>query len=181
VSASGASGSSISKGVPTAGRIASGAIVEREVAFQLASMSSMRLTLRNPDFTTAQRIAEVVNDRFPGAPRPTIHNRYAPSGGWYEHAASSARWRTSRRAGRPAKVVIDEVAGVIVMGENVRLSTVAIQQGNLTSRCARRRGQPAAAFSKGGTTTVVPQSDVSVDEEKGKQFVTLKNGASLAS
>jgi flagellar P-ring protein precursor FlgI len=79
-------------------------------------------------------------------------------------------------------VVIDEVAGVIVMGENVRLSTVAIQQGNLTITV---KESPAVSqpnpFSKGGTTTVVPQSDVSIDEEKGKQFVALKSGASLAS
>jgi flagellar P-ring protein precursor FlgI len=82
----------------------------------------------------------------------------------------------------PAKVVIDEVAGVIVMGENVRLSTVAVQQGNLTITV---REQPLVSqpnpLSRGGQTTVVPQSDVSVDEEKGKQFVTLKQGASLAS
>jgi flagellar P-ring protein precursor FlgI len=82
----------------------------------------------------------------------------------------------------PAKVVIDEVAGVIVMGENVRVSTVAIQQGNLTITVkeSSQVSQPLP-FSRGGTTQVVPQSDVSVDEEKGKQFITLKSGASLAS
>src|SRR5690606_38393433 len=75
ISAGGASGSSISKGVPTAGRIAGGAIVEREIGFQLANMGQMRMTLRNPDFTTARKIADVVNTRFPGAARadnPTI-------------------------------------------------------------------------------------------------------------
>ena len=75
VSASGASGSSISKGVPTAGRIAGGAIVEREIGFQLASMPQLRMTLRNPDFTTARRIAEAINAKFPGCARadnPTI-------------------------------------------------------------------------------------------------------------
>src|SRR4051812_15586011 len=75
VSASGASGSSISKGVPTAGRIAGGAIVEREIGFQLASMGQLRMTLRNPDFTTARRIADVVNAKYPGtalAENPTI-------------------------------------------------------------------------------------------------------------
>ena len=80
-----------------------------------------------------------------------------------------------------ARVVIDEVAGVIVMGEAVRVSTVAIQQGNLTITV---REQPAVsqpgAFSRGGETTVVPQSDVSVEEEKGKQFLTVKSGAALS-
>ncbi|MDB5465568.1 MAG: fglI, partial [Phenylobacterium sp.] len=81
----------------------------------------------------------------------------------------------------PAKVVIDEVAGVIVMGENVRISTVAIQQGNLTITVQETPAvsQPAP-FSRTGTTTTVPQSNVTVDEEKGKQFITLKNGASLS-
>ena len=79
-----------------------------------------------------------------------------------------------------AKVVIDEIAGVIVMGENVRISTVAIAQGNLTITVneAPSVSQPAP-FSQ-GQTAVVPQSTVSVDEEKGKQFLTLKSGASLA-
>src|SRR6202789_140495 len=60
-SASGASGSTVTKGVPTSGRIANGAIVEREVNFHLAELGSMRFSLRNPDFTTAQRIADAIN------------------------------------------------------------------------------------------------------------------------
>ena len=83
VSAQGASGSSVSKGVPTAGRIANGAIVEREVPFQLGSMADMRLTLHNPDFTTATRIAEVINARFPGtavAQNPTIVSIHPATG-----------------------------------------------------------------------------------------------------
>lgn len=184
VSASGATGSSISKGVPTAGRIASGAIIEHETGFQLASMSSLRLTLRNPDFSTAGRIAEVINARFPGsavAENPTIVTIH-PVGGLNMMSFVSQVENLSVEPDAPAKVVIDEVAGVIVMGENVRLSTVAIQQGNLTITVKETPAvsQPAP-FSKGGTTAVVPQSDVSVDEEKGKQFITLKSGASLAS
>ena len=67
VSASGASGSSVTRGVPTAGRIASGATVERETGFELANMNEVRLTLRNPDFTTAQRMAGVINSAYPGS------------------------------------------------------------------------------------------------------------------
>jgi len=83
VSAGGASGSSVTKGVPTAGRIAGGAIVERELGFQLASMGQLRMTLRNPDFTTARRIAEAVNAMFPGsanAENPTIVAVRPPAG-----------------------------------------------------------------------------------------------------
>jgi flagellar P-ring protein precursor FlgI len=183
VSASGASGSTISKGVPTSGRIAGGASVEKETGFQLAAMTSMRLTLRNPDFTTAGRVADVINARFPGAAvalNPTIISIH-PIGGQDMVSFLNQVENLSVEPDAPAKVVIDEVAGVIVMGENVRVSTVAIQQGNLTItvRESSLVSQPAA-FSKTGTTAVVPQSDLSVDEEKGKKFVTLKSGASLA-
>jgi flagellar P-ring protein precursor FlgI len=183
VSASGSSGSTISKGVPTAGRIASGAIVELETGFQLANMSSLRMTLRNPDFTTAGRIADVINARYPGAAvaeNPTIVAIH-PVGGQNMMAFLSQVENLSVEPDAPAKVVIDEVAGVIVMGENVRLSTVAIQQGNLTITV---RESPAVSqptpFSKGGQTVVVPQSDLSVDEEKGKQFLTVRSGVSLS-
>ncbi len=183
VSASGSSGTTISKGVPTAGRIAGGAIVEKEVGFQLASMSTLRLTLRNPDFTTAGRVADVINGRFPGsaaALNPTIISVH-PVGGMDMVSFLTQLENLSVEADAPAKVVIDEVAGVITMNENVRISTVAIQQGNLTItvRESSQVSQPGA-FSKTGSTVTVPQSDVSVDEEKGKKFVTLKSGASLA-
>ncbi|THD52511.1 MAG: flagellar basal body P-ring protein FlgI [Phenylobacterium sp.] len=189
VSASGASGSTITKGVPTAGRIAGGASVELDTAtngdnFQFASMTTLRLTLRNPDFTTAQRIAEVINGRFPGtaqAQNPTIVAITPPAG---QNMVSFVGQMENLTVDvdSPAKVVIDEVAGVIVMGEAVRISTVAIQQGNLTItvRESSQVSQPTA-FSTGGTTAIVPQSDISVDEEKGKKFVTMKSGASLSS
>jgi len=183
ISATGASGSTISKGVPTAGRIAGGAMVEKEVAFSLEQLPVMRLTLHNPDFTTAHRIADVINARWPGAAlaeNPTIVAVKPPAGQDMMGFISLAE-NLSVEPDSPAKVVIDEVAGVIVMGENVRVSTVAIQQGNLTITV---RESPAVsqppAFARTGTTAVVPQSDLSVDEEKGKQFMTVKSGASLA-
>jgi flagellar P-ring protein precursor FlgI len=183
ISAGGASGSAVLKGVPTAGRIAGGASVEREVNFQLANLSVLRLTLRNPDFTTARRIADVINGSFPGtaiADNPTIVSLRAPAG--QNLVAFMAQVENlSVEPDSPAKVVIDEVAGVIVMGDAVRVSTVAIQQGNLTITV---REQPAvsqpAAFARAGQTAVIPQSDVSVEEEKGKQFLTVRTGASLA-
>ncbi len=182
VSAGGASGSSVSKGVPTAGRIASGAIVEREIGFQLASMSQLRMTLRNPDFTTARRIADVINAKFPGCARadnPTIVT-IQPAPGTNMVGFISQIENLTVQPDDAAKVVIDEVAGVVVMGENVRISTVAIAQGNLTISVQESPAvsQPAP-FSRGVTTTV-PQSTVSVEEEKGKKLITLKEGASLA-
>ena len=182
VSAGGASGSSVSKGVPTAGRIASGAVVEREIGFQLATMSQLRMTLRNPDFTTALRIADVVNARYPGCARadnPTIVTLQPPAGQDMVSFLAQVE-NLSVETDEPAKVVIDEIAGVIVMGENVRISTVAIAQGNLTIRVQESPAisQPAP-FSQ-GQTAAVPQSSVTVEEEKGKQLITLQSGASLS-
>ena len=183
VSAGGASGSVVLKGVPTSGRIAGGASVEREIGFQLAAMSQMRLTLRNPDFTTARRIADVINGAHPGtavAENPTIVAIRPPAG--QNMVAFLAQVENlSVEPDSAAKVVIDEVAGVIVMGDAVRVSTVAIQQGNLTITV---REQPAVsqpgAFARVGQTAVVPQSDISIEEEKGKQFLTVGSGASLS-
>ena len=182
ISASGSSGSTVSKGVPTAGRIASGAIVEREIAFNLSAMPVMRMTLHNPDFTTAHRIADVINAKWPGtayAENPTIVAVKPPAGQDMMGFVTLAE-NLSVEPDSPAKVVIDEVAGVIVMGDNVRVSTVAIQQGNLTITVneAPAVSQPAP-FSQGQTTTV-PQSNVKVDEEKGKQLIMLNSGVSLS-
>ena len=182
VSAGGASGSSVTRGVPTAGKIANGAEVERETGFRLASLSSLRLTLHNPDFTTATRIAEVVNRSFPAAAvadNPTIVTLTPPKG--VELVGFLTRVEQLQvEADAPAKVVVDEVNGVIVMGADVRISTVAIAQGNLTISISEtpRVSQPAP-FSQ-GQTTVTPQSAISVNEEKGKKLIVLNSGASLA-
>ena len=183
IAASGASGSSIIKGVATAGRIAAGANVEREVGFSLAKMSELRLTLHNPDFTTARRIADVINAHYPGtalAQNPTIVAVHPPAGqDMVSYVTAVENLEVEPDA--PAKVVIDEVTGVVVMGENVRLSTVAIAQGNLTITVQENPtiSQPSP-FSQ-GVTTLVPASTVKVDEQKGKKLIIIKESASLAS
>jgi len=182
ISARGASGSSVSRGVPTAGRIASGAIVEREIGYKLSDARSLRMTLRNPDFTTARRIADVINSRFPGAAvaqNPTIVALTVSPGQELVGLISQIE-NYEVEVDTPAKVVVDEVAGVIVMGENVRISQVAIQQGNLTItvREAPAVSQPAP-FSQ-GQTIIVPQSSVEVNEETGRQFIILESGVSLS-
>jgi flagellar P-ring protein precursor FlgI len=182
VSAQGASGSSVSKGVPTAGRIASGAIIEREVGFQLANLGQMRMTLRNPDFTTAQRIAGAINARFPDsavAENSTIVTIRPPAGRDMASFVSQIE-SLEVEPDASARVVIDEVAGVIVMGDDVRISTVAIQQGNLTITVSENPQVSQPAPFSAGRTAVTPQSGVSVEEETGRQFLTLKDGASLS-
>ena len=182
VSASGASGTTVTRGVPTAGRIASGAVVEREVAFQLANLSQLRMTLKNPDFTTSRRIADAINLRYPGAAssdNPTIVTVKPPAG---QNMVSfvTAVEQMEVEPDLAARVVIDEVSGVIVMGSDVRISTVAIAQGNLTISVqeAPQVSQPGA-FSQ-GQTKVTPQTNVKIEEEKGKQLLMVGGAASLS-
>ncbi len=182
ISAGGASGSSVTRGVPTSGRIAAGGIVERELGFKLASLGQMRMTLRNPDFTTAKRIAEVVNKIYPDAAtaeNPTIVTLKTPAGESLMDFVTSIEQLQVDPDG-PAKVVIDEVAGIVVMGDEVRISTVAIAQGNLTISVQEtpKVSQPGP-FSQ-GTTVVTPQSKIKIDEEKGKKLILLNSGASLS-
>jgi flagellar P-ring protein precursor FlgI len=182
VSASGASGSTILKGVPTAGRIAGGAIVEREVGFQLASAGQLRMTLRNPDFTTARRIADAINTRFAGtavADNPTIVRIQPPAGRDLISFITDIEGLTVE-PDSPARVVIDEVSGVVVMGDDVRISTVAIAQGNLTISVSERPQVSQPAPFSNGQTTVTSQSSIKVNEERGKKLIQLNEGASLS-
>ena len=148
----------IVRGVPTVGRIANGALIEREIEFTLNKLSQLRMALRNPDFTTAKRIAAAINDFIGVADR-----RAARSG-----APSASPFREQYRGNvisllteieqlqvepdQAAKIVIDERSGIIVMGRDVRVSMVAVAQGNLTVTITEtpQVSQPAP-FSRGGT------------------------------
>jgi len=185
VSAQGASGTSVTRGVPTSGRIANGAIVEREVNFHLADLSTMRLTLRNPDFTTAQRVSDVINKYLKGrAAAPvdsaTVHVQVPQDRRGDVVGLMTEIEQLQVQPDQIARVVIDEQSGVIVMGENVHINTVAIAQGNLTIRITEtpQVSQPSP-LSQGGTTVVVPRSDVNIDEGKDNKLAMLKSGVSL--
>jgi flagellar P-ring protein precursor FlgI len=183
-SAKGDSGS-VTQGIPTAGRIAAGAIVEREIPFELAGMGSTRLALRNPDLTTARRIAGAINNylKFPAATaqNPASVELKMPPG--YQAGMVSLLTDIEQLKIEPdqmARVVIDERSGVIVMGRDVRISTVALAQGNLTIRITEtpQVSQPQP-FSQGGTTQVVPRSDIQVDTGSDKKIALLSQGVSL--
>lgn len=132
-------GTTVTRGVPTGGRIASGAIVEREVGFQLAAMQGLRLSLRNPDITTAARVAQAVV-RHMGVPAaraidPSTVDILIPANRREDLVMFMTEIEQLMvEPDQPAKVVIDEKSGVIVMGANVRIDTIAIAQGNLTVR-----------------------------------------------
>lgn len=175
----------ITRGVPTSGRIANGAIVEKEIDFDLASLQTLNLTLRNPDFTTARRIARAVN-QFVGENSArsldpsTVQVRVPAS---YSGQTVDLLTDIEQLPVSPdqiARVVIDESSGVIVMGERVRISTVAVAQGNLTVRITEtpQVSQPAP-FADGGEPVVVPRTEVEVDEDDENRLAVLPEGVSL--
>lgn len=176
---------SVTQNVPTAGRIPNGAIVERQSDFKLAAEHVLKLSLRNPDLTTAMRIAEAI-DRFIGqniadATDPANVKLSVPAaykGGVVGLLADIDQLKITPDTS--AKVVIDEKSGIIVMGSEVRISAVAIAQGNLTIRVTEtpQVSQPAP-FSQGGTTTTVPRTQVQVDDGKGNKMTVLNEGVSL--
>jgi flagellar P-ring protein precursor FlgI len=183
----GGDAASVTRGVPTAGRIANGAIVEREIGFALASQHSLRLSLRNPDLTTASRIATALNSYIGGtvaeAIDPSTVRLTVPDG--YPKGVMGLLTDLEQVKVDPdetARVVIDEQSGVIVMGADVRISTVAIAQGNLTIRVTEtpQVSQPAP-FSNTGTTTTVPRTQIQIDDGKGNKMAVLHEGVSLQS
>lgn len=175
----------IVKGVPTSGRIANGAIIERELGFELEQMRSVKLSLRNPDLTTARRVAEAINaftgetaarSTDPATVRVSVPARYNND----TVALMTDIEQLRVRADQPARVVIDEASGIIVMGENVRISTVAIAQGNLTIRITEtpQVSQPNA-FSATGDTEVVDRTEIEVDEDADNRLAVVPAGVSL--
>lgn len=158
----------IISGVPTTGRISSGALIEREIAFQLGAQRSLRLALRNPDLTTARRIALTIND-FVGIPSATPED------------PSTVRVNLPRgfngnivdlltdveqlvvETDLAAKIVIDENSGIIVMGKDVRVSTVAVAQSNLTVTIAENPTVVQPLPLTLGQTTVQPSTDLNVN------------------
>lgn len=180
VSARGAA-SSVTRGVPTSARIANGATVEKEVAYQLDKANSLRLGLRNPDLTTARRIATAIDGTL-GSPIARATDPRTVS------IALASRDLIDTLAAienlpvvpdNEARVIVDEASGTIVMGANVRISTVAIAQGNLTIRVTEtpQVSQPGA-FSN-GTTTTVPRTQIQIDDQHDRKLGILESGTTL--
>jgi len=173
----------IVRGVPTVGRISNGALVEREIDFAINRMNNLRLALRNPDLTTAKRIAGAIND-FLGAPAAEPIDRATimlavPQ----KYTGNIVQLLTEIETlqvepDQMAKVVIDERSGIIVMGRDVRVATVAVAQGNLTVTISETPtvSQPAP-FSR-GRTRVVPRTRIGVQEE-GTKLGVVAEGISL--
>ena len=172
---------SVTRNIPTSAHMANGATVERELPMDLGSRSNLRLSLRNPDLTTAGRIASAIDAAVGGdVARTTDPRTVALSLAGRDVVETLARIEDLLvEPDSPAIVVVDEASGTIVMGDNVRISTVAIAQGNLTIQVAETPlvSQPGA-FSK-GQTAIVPRTSVQVDTGAGKRLGILREGPSL--
>ena len=184
VSAEGEAGGVV-QGVPTSGVIPAGARVEREIDFELASLDTMRLALREPDFTTAARIEAAINASFgrsvaimldSGTVRLDIARTQARSPA---HALGRIE-NILVEPERKARVVVDQRSGTIVMGEDVRISRVAVSQGNLTLRVEETPIVVQPNPFADGETIVVPRTNATIEEEPGTGLAEVTEGTSLS-
>jgi len=178
-------GAAVIQGVPTAGVIPSGARVEREVDFDFTSLTQIRLALREPDFTTARRVERAINRTF-GRKAAVMLDAGTVQMDLHKTGHTSPAHAISRLENvlvspqRKARVVVDQRSGTIVMGDDVRISRVAVSQGNLTIRIQE---QPIAVqpnpFSN-GETVVVPRTNAELEEDEGTGLAEINGGASLS-
>lgn len=178
-------GANVTQGVPTAGVIPSGARVEREIEFDLSSLTNLRLALRDADFTTAARIEQAINSDF-GRPVAFMLDSGTVQLDIPETRMASVAHALGRIENisvlpeRKARVVVDQRSGTIVMGEDVRISRVAVSQGNLTLRIqeAPIAVQPNP-FAE-GETVIVPRTNAEIEEEPGIGLAEIPVGTSLS-
>ena len=171
--------------IPTAGRVPGGAIVEREIGFALEDLANIRLSLKNPDFTTARRIARAVNgfmaDTVALAENDASVSLTKPDD--YDGTIVDLITDIEQlpvQPDQPARVVIDERSGTIVIGADVKINPIAIAQGNLTIniRETPQVSQPNP-FAQQGETVVVPRSDISVNTGDQVKLAMLETGVTL--
>ncbi len=175
---------SVTRGVPTTARIPNGAIVEREVEFALDDLRQVHVTLRNPDFTTADRIAAVINGYLrQGIARAvdpaTVVLPVPPAYGGRIAALLTEIEQLRVQPDNPAKIVIDESAGIIVIGENVQIDRVAVAQGNLTVRITETPEVVQPEPFSLGQTAEVPRTQIEIDDDSDHKLAVLDTGVTL--
>lgn len=183
--AAGGDAAEVVQGVPTSGTIPSGARVEREIDFELGSLSTIRLALRDPDFTTAGRIESAINREF----RRTV--AVMRDSGTVEFDIGATRTASTAHAigrienilvepQRKARVVVDQRSGTIVMGDDVRLSRVAVSQGNLTLRIEEAPLVVQPNPFTDAAPIIIPRTGAALDEEPGVSLAEVPEGTSLS-
>lgn len=175
----------VTQGVPTAGVIPAGARVEREIDFELSDVTTMRMALRNPDFTTASRIEQAVNARI-GLPVArmldggTVQLDLSTPGLPDLPRLISVVENVEVAPAQKARVVVDQRSGTIVLGADVKISRVAVSQGNLTLRVEE---QPVALqpnpFAPDGPPIILPRTDAAIEEEPGTRLALVETSVSL--
>ncbi len=193
--AGGAAGGGVTKNHPTVGRISRGATIEREIRVSMQDKEELIITLNNPDFTTAIRVCNAINEKLGRVLASTTD-----SGTLKLHIPENFRDRVVQMVATIenlevtpdtiARVILNEKTGTVVIGENVRISTVAVAHGNLSIQIKERTtvSQPlpfapappddtttqqfqledGAVVAPGGQTVVSPDSEVAVQEEKNR-------------
>jgi flagellar P-ring protein precursor FlgI len=179
-------GSTLVKGVPTSGIIPNGAIIERELPFDLRQLQTMNISLRNPDFTTASRVSRAINNYLGQAlstPRDAGTVTLSIPDGIRPNIVNLVTGIEQLRIDpdQAARVVIDTAAGVIVMGENVRISTVAVAQGTLTVRITEtpQVSQPGPFAPQGAQTVVVPRTNIQANENSARRMAVVQQGVTI--
>ena len=177
--------SSVTQNVPTSGVVTNGAIIEREIGFEFNDMKNIRLNLRNPDFTTARRVAAVINQKMGNGTARAVDNSTITLSvpGKYRQDLMGFITDIEQLTVEPdqvAKVIIDEQNGIVVMGAEVKISTVAVSHGNLTIRITEtpQVSQPAP-FATTGVTTTVQRTLIEVDDDSEKVMTVLPGNTSL--
>ncbi|MFK5954409.1 MAG: flagellar basal body P-ring protein FlgI [Desulfobacterium sp.] len=201
-SVGGAGGGGAQKNHPTVGRISGGATVEREIPLALSSRQSLVMILNEPDFNTASTIARVINEHYGEGSTTAIDSgtlEFKVPGAFRHRVVDLiAQMGTLEvETGGIAKIVVNERTGTVVIGENVRISNVAVAHGNLSIQIKETQNisQPApfapsgkrggavqmdggVVISPGGSTVVAPESDVNVSEEEAK-LMLINGGSSI--
>ncbi len=179
----GGKAASVQKNHPTVGRIAGGALVEREVPFSLESDEMLTYQLRQADFTTVSRITNVINTHFSQKLAAAVDSGsltvHIPQHYQYDTIKFIADLETLEvQPDSQAKIVVNEKTGTIVMGDDVRIATVAISHANLSIIITESAevSQPNP-FAEGQTTTV-PETNIDVVEEQAN-LVVMKMGVSI--
>jgi flagellar P-ring protein precursor FlgI len=171
----GASGSSIQKNHPTVGRIASGAIVEKEARGEVICNGSLRLLVRDPDFNTSRLIAKAINERFPGSALSVdggaVQVKLPPDRCANPMAFVSELGLLTVSPDVPARVVINERTGTVVAGEKVTISTTAVAHGNLSILTVEEPQVSQPEAFGGGRTVVVPRTSIGATETKSRLVV----------
>jgi flagellar P-ring protein precursor FlgI len=177
-----AAGSSVSKNVTNTARIPNGAIVERDTSWEGGERGTIRFLLRRPDFTTADRVASRVNERYgpvavvsdAGCVEMRIPAEFGGNPSRFIAAVESLEVRPDALA----RVVVNERTGTVTMGGNVRISEVAVAHGNLTVTVQAEPGVSQPEPFSLGETVVLERATIEA-EEQGGYFTTMGSAATV--